>query len=437
MRSLPPPLPALIRRWTPLSALVLLCALAVTSCGRSLATAPALDGAGPRDAYARTGVNGDYLDEVAVLPAPGTDIHALANDYQATLAAGSNYICVRFLPGSGETPDALAARLMRDPRVVVAERNAIVETAESRQESYASDDGNGSFQTAVEQPAARELGLSDAQRRSDGSGVRVAVLDTGVDPDHPLLRSRIVDGFDYVDYDKDPTDVRNGLDTDGDGRMDEAYGHGTHVAGLVALTAPRAGLLVIRVLNADGRGDIASVTAGIRWAINHGAKVINLSLGMLHPSLCIEHLLEVAESAGVVVVCSAGNSGTDQPVEYPASSRHVIAVAATDAFARPASFSSFGRFVALSAPGVGVRSAYPGDGWRLWSGTSMSAPFVSGAASLLLALHPDWGREEVLRRLGSTARRIAGPPSLVSRRYGRGMLDVAAALSRRGAGTRP
>jgi len=205
----------------------------------------------------------------------------------------------------------------------------------------------------------------------------------------------------------------------------------------MALTAPRAGLLVIRVLNADGRGDIASVTAGIRWAINHGANVINLSLGMLHPSLCIEHLLEVAESAGVVVVCSAGNSGTDQPVEYPASSRHVIAVAATDAFARPASFSSFGRFVALSAPGVGVRSAYPGDGWRLWSGTSMSAPFVSGAASLLLELHPDWGREEVLRRLGSTARRIAGPPNLVSGRYGRGMLDVAAALSRRGAGPRP
>ena len=411
------------------------CALALSlfalSCSRTLPSAPAAgtDGIGTRPAPSRFNAVPEYLNEVAVLPQKGVSVRRLAEEYGARIAPGSNYVCVRFLPAEGETPDQLAARLMADARVVAAERNAVIETAETRQESYASDDGLGSLHTTLDQPAVEALGFRLAHRVSDGSGVRVAVLDTGADPNHRWLRHRIAGGADYVDYDDDFTDVRDGLDGDDDGIIDEAYGHGTHVAGIVAIGAPRARLLVVRVLDADGRGDIATVTAGLRWAIDHGAHVINLSLGMLTPSLCIERLLESAEAAGVIVVASAGNWGAELPLEYPASSRRVIAVAASSAFAAPAPFTSFGHHVALAAPGIGVRSAYPGGGWRLWSGTSMSAPFVSGTVALLKSVHGGWTRAEVMRRLAEGARPLVGISIEQRGKLGVGMLHAGSSLA--------
>ena len=372
--------------------------LALASCGgHEYTTGPDVHG------VTKASLDSGLLDEVAVLPQPGVDVDRLAADFGATVKPGSNSVCVRFLPQTGETPAHLASRLMGDSRVVVAEQNAIIETAEARQESYASDDGNGSLESTVEQPALEAIGLSAAHDVSSGRGIRVAIIDTGIDRTHPLFQGRIVGGVDYVTYDYDPTDVADGIDSDGDGQIDEAWGHGTHVAGLVAITAPAAQLLIARVLDSDGRGDVAAVTAGLRWSIDHGARVINMSLGMLHPSLCIETLLTQAQANGVVVVCSAGNWGAEDPQEYPAVSPNVIAVAATDAYAHPAPFTSYGDFVTLGAPGVAVRSAYPGGGWRLWSGTSMSTPFVSGAAALLLSRHPEWNGAQVFARLGATA----------------------------------
>jgi len=407
-------------------------ALSVASCGRSMTTAPRPGSAdravgGTSSPYPNS--TQEYLDDVAVMPVAGADVHQLATDYGATIAPGSNYTCVRLQPPSGESCEELAAQLSADPRVIAAERNGVIETAETRQESYASDDGLGSYETANEQPAAQAVGLDAAHRVSGGDGVLVAVIDTGVDPTHPLLQSRLVGGWDYVDYDNDPTDVPNGIDDDGDGLIDEAWGHGTHVAGIVALTAPGAHIMPVRVLNADGRGDIAAVAAGIRWAIDHGARVINLSLGMLQTSVCIEHLLQVADQSGVIVVCSAGNSGMELPHEYPASSSHALAIAASDAGASPAPFTSFASFVAISAPGVSVRSSYPGAAWRLWSGTSMSAPFVAGTVALLLEKHPGWHRSEMLTRLAGTARPLVGVSCEQQGKLGAGMLDGAAALA--------
>ena len=411
-----------------LAALVLLSAVSA-SCGRS----PVGTVAPARDLQAETRVaggvarGGDALDgQLVATLAAGVNASAVAASYGATVLA---YDCdertASFLPAVGQTPAALQALLAADPRVITAEPNGWLETAETRQQSFAFDDGFGSAQTVAEQPAAAAIQLDIAHEVALGTGVVVAILDTGIDPRHPMLRYSILGGHDFVDGDDDPTDVCDFLDNDGDGHVDEAFGHGTHVAGIVHLVAPEARLLAVRVLDADGRGDIVKIAAGVRWAVDHGAKVINLSLGSLKSSDALQHALEEAENLGVVVITSAGNWGASTPEEFPARSSHAAAIAAVDATDHPATFSSFGQIVALSAPGVGVRSAYPGGGYRLWSGTSMAAPFVAGTAALLAETHPAWTLNQMLQRMGATASPVPGNAGT----FGAGALNAGAALA--------
>ena len=150
---------------------------------------------------------------------------------------------------------------------------------------------------------------------------------------------------------------------------------------------------------------------------------------MLHTSPAIENLLAEAEQRGIVCVVSAGNWGSDSPVEFPASSTHVLAVAATDIAGQAASFTSHGSFVALCAPGVAIRSAYFGGRYALWSGTSMAAPFVSSAAALLLAMHASWDRLQVLDRLATSARPLDELNPEIAGELGAGGLVMGAALA--------
>lgn len=327
-------------------------------------------------------------------------------------------------PPAGVSVASYVFKLLSDQRVITAEANERLEDAESRQQSFAFDDGFGTPGQYLEQSASRALGLDAAHTVSTGAGVKVAILDTGVDPTHPALAGHIVDGADFIQDDAIPTDEINGLDDDGDGRVDEAYGHGTHTAGLVALAAPQAQLLIVRVLDADGRGTINDVASGIRWAVLHGARVINLSLGMLRNSDAIQDALDDAEAAGILVVASAGNWGSDQPREFPASSSHACAIAACDSASHPTSFTSFGSDIDLTAPGLALRSAFPGGLYRLWSGTSMSAPLVSGVAALLFAQHPTWDDQNVLDQMRAHARPIVGANSAQSGKLGAGMVHA-------------
>ncbi len=401
-----------------------------TSCGRSLTTtaAPVRDtqknasGSGSGGAQ-----HGDAIDgQVVVTLAEGASAYTIAADLNAIVAeCDYDEHTASFVPGSGQTPAVLQALLAGDARVLTAEPNAWLETAETRQQSFAFDDGFGTPQTVGEQPAAAAIHLDAAHEVALGSGVVMAILDTGIDPRHPMLRHAYAGGWDFVDGDADPTDTRDLVDNDGDGLVDEGFGHGTHVAGIMHLVAPEARLLVVRVLDSDGRGDVLDIAAGVRWAVDHGAKVLNLSLGSLNGSDALQHALADAENRGVVVISSAGNWGADTPVEFPARSSHVAAIAAVDAAATPAAFSSFGHMVALSAPGVGVRSAYPGGGYRLWSGTSMSAPFVAGTAALLAEAHPHWTLVQMLERIKSTASPVSGE----GEDFGAGALDCGAALA--------
>lgn len=367
--------------------------------------------------------------EVAVTLLPGVSPSALVADYGGRVLTWESAERCLLL----EVPDSLSDQeyvltCAGDPRCVTSEQNGFLEPAEARQQSFAFDDGRGTLQTYSEQSAVRVLGLAAAHAVSTGSGVVVAVLDTGIDPTHPAFAGRLVPGRDFIGRDTDPTDTTNGTDDDGDGYVDEAWGHGTHVAGIVTLAAPGASIMPVRVLDADGRGNVVGVAAGIRWAVANGADVINLSLGTLKGSDMIQDALEDAEDAGIVVIASAGNWGAEQPREFPATSSHAHAVAACDTLAVPAPFTSYGSHVDLCAPGVGIRSAYPGGAWRLWSGTSMSAPFVAGAAALVRAQNPSWTNDEVMERVGDTCRAMTIVNPAQRGRLGHGMLHASAAV---------
>jgi subtilisin family serine protease len=398
---------------------------ALTGCGRTVPMAPIVS---ERDGDTHVGAAYQDRNLVVVWIEEDVDLELLGKEYRARIVEPESWHCAGLVSEVGEPPEKLAARLAEDARIVSAEPNHFAETAETRQQSWAFDDGNGSPEAWAGQPVVDQIGLSIAHATSEGSGVLVAVLDTGADPQHPALAGRIVGGWDFVENDADPTDTGDYYDNDYDGLEDEAVGHGTHVAGIVALTAPGARILVARVLDSDGRGSVGNVMRAIQWARARGARVVNLSLGFLEESPGVERALALAERDGMIAVASAGNRGAEEPAEYPARSHLAIGVAAVDVDDVAASFTSFGPHVDLCAPGVAIRSAYPGERWMLWSGTSMSAPFVSGVSALLLSRRPDWHLAEVQHRLGATARPVSTPDPARVGKLGAGALDAGLAV---------
>lgn len=409
-------------------------ALLASSCSRSLPTAPTKsvvrnNGA---DAYLTAGLE----NQAVVTINDGVDPAQLAAQYGAAIVRNVDGSTVSLRPIAGQTTGDLMTQLGLDGRIVCIEPNSWLIPAEARQQSFAFDDGFGNATTYAEQPAAAAIGLDRAQEIATGRGVKVAILDTGADMHHPVLRRSIVDGWDFVNNDADPTDERDFINNDGRGGVDDAFGHGTHVAGIVHLVAPNAQLLIVRVLDDEGRGDIVNVVAGVRWAIDHGAKVINLSLGTIRNVESLQHALEEADAAGVIVVAAIGNWGpnpldpTKSTLDFPGFSSHAFGIAAVDADGNAAPFSSFNHSdVLISAPGIGVRSTYPGGGYRLWNGTSMSAPFVAGTAALLAEKHPLWTMDLMRARLeGSATPLKSTPPLVAAREYGAGMLNAGRAL---------
>lgn len=249
-------------------------------------------------------------------------------------------------------------------------------------------------------------------------GQVVAVIDSGVDLDHPDLAGVLLPGYDVVD---------------GDTVADDVNGHGTHVAGIVGAVAGNgvggAGVaqgvrvLPVRVLGRDGGGSGADVAAGIRWAVDRGATVLNLSLGSPDDSSLLSNAVSYALDKGVTVVAAAGNEGSAAPM-WPAAQPGVLAVGAVAEDGTLATFSNRGPHVSLVAPGVGIVSTLPGGQYGSMSGTSMATPFVAGAAAVLRTSSTP---SEVAQRLTSTAV-DAGPPGRDDS-YGHGRLDLFAAAT--------
>src|SRR5262249_26188858 len=178
---------------------------------------------------------------------------------------------------------------------------------------------------------------------------------------------------------------------------------GTFVAGLVARSAPDAKIMPIRVLNDDGRGSTAQVAEGIRWAVNHGADVINMSLDTPTDTRVLRDAVNYALSKNVVLVAAYGNEGKNTPAVYPADYPGVISVMPTDQNDKRATFSNYGRAGLVAAPGVNIISAYPTLMWAIGSGTSFSTPLVAGEAALILGANPKYTPSQVLDQIQRTS----------------------------------
>jgi subtilisin family serine protease len=323
-----------------------------------------------------------------------------------------------------------------DARLAWAELNHINEYPQdgSTDRIYGwGDDGS----QATSQSSAGTLSLGAAHDKSRGAGAVVAVLDTGVQHAHPLLAGSLAPlGYDFVDDDLHPEDEANGLDEDGDGLVDEAWGHGTHVAGIVRLVAPEAAILPLRVLNSDGRGNNFRTAQAVAYATARGADAINLSLGTTEPSLLLREVVLAAARQGTLVVAAAGNLGADIP-QYPAADACAIGVTAVNDQDRKASFASYGAWVGVAAPGVSVYSSVPVDGYAWWSGTSMATPFVAGQVALLRGLNPSLTLDEAGALIASTAASLDRNNPLYRGQLGAGRIDLAASLAAAPAGPSP
>ena len=250
--------------------------------------------------------------------------------------------------------------------------------------------------------------------------IKIAVVDTGVDLDHPDLVRRLTTGYNAIDSSNNP---------------DDDNGHGSHVAGIIASDTNNgvgmAGItwynpiIPVKVMGADGTGGSFYVAKGIRWAVDHGANVINLSLGNYQTCDVLEDSIDYALEKDVVVISAAGNDNTDQP-SYPAAYGGVLGVAAVDWDGNRADFSNYGDYIDVAAPGVDIPSTYAKGKYAALSGTSMAAPHVTALAGLIRSINPKLKNSEVVDIITRSAQAMKQP---VPNPYlGNGIINNRAAL---------
>jgi thermitase len=366
---------------------------------------------------------------VKLAPLLGNNLLGINQTYGTiTLAALPDHSDIFLLQAPlGVNTELLVQVMTTDVRLVYAELNYINENPEDggTDRIYGWGDDSAPMQN---QDSTRAIHLEAAHDLSRGEGTLVAILDTGVQPDHPVLANSIeVLDYDFVDNDLAPDEEANGLDDDGDGRVDELYGHGTHVAGIVYLVAPDARLLPLRVLNSDGRGNNFRTASAIVYATRRGADAINLSLGTPHPSALLREVVGEAAQIGVVVVAAAGNLNTDAK-QYPAAEDCAIAVTSVNARDKKSSFANYGDWIGVAAPGENIYSTFPVDGYAWWSGTSMATPFVAGQAALLRGANPQLTLDEVGLLIGGTTDSLDRRNPTYRGQLGEGRIDLFASL---------
>lgn len=364
-----------------------------------------------------------------VKPQRPDQIAAIASQYGARVVKGIPDDGLFVLEVRTNDPDAVLSALEQDPRVFEAQGDDPVQTPPppppsdpSSQIMFAFDIGPDPM-GYVNQAAFAQINLFGAHQYATGAGVRVAVLDTGVDLTHPDLAGRLGPGYNAIDPSLPPDDV---VEPD---KSNVGVGHGTMVAGIIAVIAPEATILPVKVLDADGLGRASDVIEGIYWAIRNQARVINMSFGAPSSSKAIRRAIQAARVAGIVLVASAGNAGTDV-AQCPAALPGVIAVSSVEEDNTKSPWAAYGPFVDLVAPGNGIRSTFAGGVYATWSGTSFTAAMVSGAAALVRELRPHGGANAIEKILERTATSVDDVNPDYAGQLGSGLLNVLEAVRR-------
>ena len=347
---------------------------------------------------------------------------------------GSTDVYLLGLPtGSGVT--ATVEQMVNDPRLLYAEPNFFAQSPEggARHRAW----GDSDVAPTSQEYAAQALGLVSAHAISQGKSTRVAVLDTGAQLDHPALKANFKDAwrYDFVEGDENPSDLPVGRDADCDGDKDEMVGHGTHVAGIVDITAPAAKIMPLRVLDTEGYGDVFTIAKAVHFAAQNHADVLNLSLGSPSRSKLLQEVIKDTTASGVLVAAAAGNANSSL-AHYPAAGNGVaasadglVAVTSVNMYEQKSYFANYGTWVDIAAPGEGIRSAFPVSKYAYWSGTSMATPFVSGQAALIHAVYGSVDAASVEKRIRCSARPLLVTDPIYAAMLGAGRADVGASLS--------
>ncbi|WP_407690002.1 S8 family peptidase [Risungbinella massiliensis] len=288
--------------------------------------------------------------------------------------------------------EAMMKKYKHDPNVEYVEPNYYFHASWIPNDPYFSTQQWGPQK--IQAPAAWDITRSS-------SSVKIAIVDTGVQSNHPDLSGKVINGYDFVDNDT--------IAQDGNG-------HGTHCAGIAAAltnngvgisgVAPNAQILAVRVLDNNGSGTLLDVADGIIFSADSNAQVISLSLGGSSGTQTLKNAVDYAWNNGSVVVAAAGNSGSTSP-SYPAYYTNSIAVASTDSNDVKSYFSNYGSsWVDVTAPGSGIYSTYTGSSYRSLSGTSMATPHVAGIAALLAAQGKN--NQQIRAAIENSADKISG-----------------------------
>jgi subtilisin family serine protease len=419
-------------RWTRIVSLMLSYSLVILLCTSFTATASSRS---PRRPVAsmQERIPARYRDgEVLVQFRDGVsqrqkETIAAAHGARRTKGLQSESGLVKFELEAGRDAKTAVLQLLLNPQVQFAEPNFLIEKADG-----AANDPRFPEQWALQNTGQNggqfgsDINAASAWSRSSGaSSTVISVIDSGIDFSHPdLVKNQWINpapgangdlhGWDFVD---DTAEIK------------DEQGHGTAVAGIIAAEGNnslgvtgvmwRASLMSLRVLDNTGTGDIANAVQAIDYAIAHGAHVINLSWGTTGQSSALAAAIERAISRNVVVVCSAGNSGQnlDTTPYYPASFdlRDLIVVSATDNLDQPAAWSNWGaRTVTVAAPGTSILTTQRGGSYWTVTGTSASAPIVTGIAGLLKTLRPAASTRMIARAISDGVREVAGLSGKVS-----------------------
>ena len=366
----------------------------------------------------------------------GASIEDINSAYGSTTLlrySDSSDVYLLKLPTGSGVQDTVA-RMTSDDRLLYSEPNYVAEPPEggARHRAW----GVSSDAPSSEDYAAKALNLSTAHKISRGAGTTVAVLDTGAQLDHPALAANFegVKRRDFVGDDNNPTERKVGADTDEDGIEDDLFGHGTHVAGIVEIVAPRAKIMPIRVLNTEGYGNVFTIARALSYAERNGADVINLSLGSRSRSILLQKTISEVTAKGVLVAAAAGNSNSALP-HYPAagngaaaSSDGLVSVTSVNMYDKKSDFANYGTWVDLAAPGDAIRSAFPKDRYAYWSGTSMATPFVSGEAALIHAVYGSFDPVSVEGKIRCSTKPLLTSDPVYGAMLGTGRADVGESL---------